>query len=275
MFELIFRLPDKIEARFMRRWGLITTEQHKELLKMGGIHPEWIDRVALAEAKQLTIDERSEVKSAYRSQFLLGLIRIDLLREKLRELFFTPEEISLLMDAADARWKYELARAAVTAATYSYRVGKSTAEELSKQLTEIGLPAEKVQAIVATELARAIEVRRETLEERVYIYGRDVVVRRYREGLTTPVELETEFKMIGYRDRQIERLRVVAELERDYDFAMSVLSALRRAYRKKKIGDITFINLMREYGFTDEKIRLELGLVKLERGLGLEEEVGA
>jgi len=272
MFELIFKMPDKLDARWMRRWGIINSEEHKQLLKAEGLHPDWLDRVALAERMNMLADERTEIKSALRSQYLVGMITAQVLQQKLREIFYTPEETEFLIRAAEERYKYELMKDAIDAAKYNYRLGKITLEELSKQLYDLGLSAEKVQKIVMIEAARAIEARREAYGESVYIYGRDVVIRRFREGLTTPTELESELRMIGYSDRQIPHLRTVALLERDYDFAMTVLSYVKTAYRKKKIDDTRFIEILRSFGFTDDKISLELSLLKLAYGLGLEEE---
>lgn len=272
MYELIFKMPDKLDARWMRRWGIIDSEEHKKLLKYEGLHPDWLDRVALAEKMNMLQDERNEIKSALRSQYLIGMITAPVLQSKLREILYTPEETEFLIRAVEERYKYELMKDAIDAAKYNYRLGKITLEELSKQLYDLGLSAEKVQKIVTIEAARAIEARREAYGESVYIYGRDVVIRRFREGLTTPTELESELRMIGYSDRQIPHLRTVALLERDYDFAMTVLSYVKTAYRKKKIDDTRFIEILRSFGFTDDKIQLELSLLKLAYGLGLEEE---
>jgi len=73
--------------------------------------------------------------------------------------------------------------------------------------------------------------------------------------------------MLGYSDQWIQRLKIVAMLERDYDFAMSVLSAVKSAWEKEKIGDEVFIQILRDFGFTDDKIMLELQLLKLKKGL--------
>lgn len=269
MYELIFKMPDKLDARWMRRWGIIDSEEHKQLLKAEGIHPDWIDRVALAEKMNMLADERSEIKSALRAQYIIGMITSDVLRQKLLEILYTPEETEFLIKAAEERYNYELMKDAIDAAKYNYRLGKITLEELSQRLYDLGLSAEKVQKIVSIEAARAIEARREAYGESVYIYGRDIVIRRFREGLTTPLELENELKMIGYSNRQIPYLKTVALLERDYDYAMTVLSTVKKAYRKRKIDDTSFITTLRSFGFTDDKIELELSLLKLEMGLGL------
>ena len=272
MFQLIFKMPDKLDARWMRRWGIIDSDEHRDLLKYDGLHPDWLDRVALAEKMNMLSDERTEVKSALRSQYLLGLITTPVLQSKLREVFYTPEETEMLIRAAEERYRYDLTKDAIDAAKYSYRLGYTTKEQLAQQLTDLGISAEKVQRILAIETARAVETKREALQESIYIYGRDTVIKRFREGLTTPAEIEQELRMIGYQDRQIPHFKTIALLERDYDFAMTVLSYTKTAYRKGIIDDTKFINILRSYGFTDEKIMLELSLIKLAYGMGLTEE---
>jgi len=48
---------------------------------------------------------------------------------------------------------------------------------------------------------------------------------------------------------------------------MSVLSAVRSAWDKGEIGDEMFISILRDFGFVDDKIMLELQLLKLKKGL--------
>jgi hypothetical protein len=271
MYELIFELPDKLDLRWMRRWGLISTEEHVQMLKARGYHPQWLERIALAEKMNMLMDERTEVKNAYRSQFLIGMISQQVLQQKLKEVFFTPEETEYLIKAVIERRRYEILREYVDAAVYSYRTGAIDAVELSNRLYSLGLDAEMVQAIVARERSRAVDAKREALQESIYIYGRDIVIKRFREGLTTPEQFESELKAIGYTDRQVPHFRIIAQLERDYDFAISVLNAVKAAYKKKYIDDAKFIEILRSYGFVDEKIQLELALLKLQMRLGVAE----
>jgi len=81
-----------------------------------------------------------------------------------------------------------------------------------------------------------------------------------------------ELRLMGYSPQWIDRLRLVARLERDYDYAMTALRYVKTAYRKKKIDDARFIELLRYFGFTDDRILMELGLIKLAYGIGLTEE---
>jgi len=272
MRELIYKLPDKLDARWMRRWGIIDYKDHEWLLKAGGLHPKWLTKVALAEKMNMLIDERTEVKSAFRSQFLLGLISAPILQGKLREIYYTAEEVEMLMKAAEERFRVEITKDAIMAIKYSYRLGYITKEVMASQLYALGITHEKVQAITRVEIARAIEMKRETLQEAVYVYGRDIAIRRFREGITTERELENELRMIGYQERQIPHMMVVARLHRDYDFCMTVLKYAKTAYKKGRITDTGFIDILKRFGFTPEKIQLELGLLKLAFGIGLKED---
>jgi len=54
-------MPDKLDARWMRRWGIIDSDEHKQLLKYEGLHPDWLDRVALAEKMNMLSDEQISI----------------------------------------------------------------------------------------------------------------------------------------------------------------------------------------------------------------------
>lgn len=271
MMQLIWQLPGKLEARFMRRWGIIDQQEHEALLRSGGMHPDWLKRVALAERMNMLQDERSEVKSVLRSMLSVGMLTPDVYSQWLREVFYTPEEIEMSRRAADLRWQYELFKASIDAAVYSYRVGKITLNELADRLYSTGMPAEKVQARVMIEEARAIEARRETYAESVYIYGRDVVIGRYADGMITPEEFENEMRLLGYSDPQIQHLRIVAELKRDAEYAKDVLNAVLYAFRHNKIDVARAVELLQAYGFMPDYIEMRLALENLKKGIGVGE----
>lgn len=271
MSELIWQLPGKLDARFMRRWGLIDQKEHEYLLRADGMHPDWLSRVALAERMNMLQDERGEVKSVLRSMLSAGMLVPDVYVAKLREQLFTAEEAQLSAVAASLRWDYELFKAAVDAAVFSYRFGKITLEELSQQLSDLGMPAEKVQARVNLEAARAIEARRETIGESVYIYGRDIVMSRFKAGIIDAAEFEAEMKLIGYTDRQIGHLKEIAILQRDYDYATAIISAIQSALEKNKISDERAIQLLQSYGVQPERIQQLMTVVRIKKGIGVAE----
>jgi len=206
------------------------------------------------------------------SRYREGIIDKDGLSEELKMLGYPEQLRSQLIIGAELYYDLDTVKDYVSAVRQAYRYGKITIDELKAQLAGLGLREDRIERIVAIELARAKEDVGTTQEEEVRAYGRGTVIKRFREGLITDIELENELRILGYSQQWIERLRQVALLERDYDFAMTVLSYVKTAYRKRKIDDTRFIEILRSFGFTDDKITLELSLLKLAYGLGLEEE---
>jgi len=257
-----------LDVRTETNWFL------RELLRMGR-SVEWMK----AFTRLCLIESTRQVRDQYAREILrdyeYGLISKDELGHELRAVGYPETQRTLLLQFAEVRSDRADVMEHIKALQFSYRRGKITIDEFKAGLAALGLREDKINRLVAIELARAREDVGTTQEEEVRAYGRGTVIKRFREGLITEVELEQELKMLGYSDQWIERLKQVARLERDYDFAMTVLSYVKTAYRKGKIDDTRFIELLRSYGFTDEKILLELSLLKLAYGLGLtEEEVG-
>jgi len=271
MLQLTYRLPDKLDARWMLRWGVITREEFENIIKAAGYHPDWLSKIAQAEYLNMLLDERTAVKSALESLYVAGMIGAEVLRQKLREIHFLDDEINYLIQRADLRLREELVKDAIAALKTALRYEKITLEEFAAKLADLGLRDEVVQSLVAIEQARMRTPEPESPEAQVRAMGYSVVVRRFKEGLITEPELEQELRMLGYSEPRIQQIKLIARLERDYDYAMTVLSTVKSAYKRRKIGDEMFINLLRKFGFTDEKIALELSLLKLYMGLWPEE----
>jgi len=209
-------------------------------------------------------------------RFREGIVDREGLENELKMLGYPENQRRQLITGAELYYDLDTVSDYVDAVRYSYRRGKITLDEMRAELASLGLRDDRIERITAIELARAKEDVGTTQEEEVRAYGRGTVIRRFREGLITPVELENELRMLGYTEQWIQRLKQAAILERDYDFAMTVLSYVKTAYRKRYIDDVRFIEILRAYGFTDTKIGLELSLIKLAYNIGLsEEEIGA
>jgi len=247
-----------------------------------GFFKEELDRSGYsARAKQVMLQmyaqtaqeaTRGYYGSVVISRYREGIIDRDGLSEELRMLGYPERLRKQLITGAELYYDLDTVKDYVSAVRQAYRRGKRTIDELRAELAGLGLREDRIARIVAVELARAKEDVGTTQEEEVRAYGRSTVIKRFREGLITPLGLENELRMLGYSPQWIERLRQVALLERDYDFAMTVLSYVKTAYRRKKIDDTRFIEILRSFGFIDDKIKLELSLLKLAYGLGLEEE---
>ena len=81
---LSWDLPGSIEARWMFRWGKIGVDELGELLKAGGLKPEWVPRVASAVATNQFLSDIGALETNIKADLRDGLIlepvaRVDLL----------------------------------------------------------------------------------------------------------------------------------------------------------------------------------------------------
>jgi len=218
--------------------------------------------------KRMVTEPTRGIYSSYIiNRYIVGITDLSELEQEAAMLGYFGAQIKQIRIGALLRDDYEYIKDVISALQYAYRRGYITLDEFRAQLGALGLRAEKIQQYVTIEQIRKKEEVGTTQEEEVRAYGRSTAIRRFREGLTTESQLEQELRMLGYSDQWIQRLKIVAMLERDYDFAMSVLSAVKSAWEKEKIGDEMFIQILRDFGFTDDKIMLELQLLKLKKGL--------
>jgi len=254
------------------RTGYYDEDFFKEELNRSG-YAESAKRIMLQMYAQLAKEAvRGQYASVVIRRYRAGIIDLDGLDNELNMLGYPERLRGPLKTGAQLYYDLDTVEDYVDALRFAYRRGKITIDELRSKLASLGIRSDRIERIVAIELARAKEDVYQTEEEEVRAYGRGTAIRRFREGITTEAELEQELRILGYSPQWIERLKTVARLERDYDFAMTVLKYVKTAYRKRKIDDVRFIEILRSFGFVDERIMLELDLMKLAYGLGLEEE---
>ena len=272
---------------------LITEEEFRKGLEKAGYSPEAIDlyldiakmekEAAAKEAQQeleaeralekerLTRDEKRSLKTALEYLYTTGLMPEPAFRARLKKLDYTDEEIDLIVEAANLKIDRELKQDRIKAAINEYRYGKISLEQLASRLYDIGLSDAFIQNILLYEKSRTKTPVQSTPEEEVRAMGSSIAIRRYREGITTPAELEQELRLLGYSQAEIERYKIMAELERDYNMVMEALSAMRYAYRKGKISESKFMELAAQIGITRQAALTYLSLEKLKLGLGAEE----
>ncbi len=216
------------------------------------------------------------VKAHYASvvidRYRTGIIDKNGLDQELKMLGYPDKVRPSLITGAQLYYDLDAVKDHIEAVRFAYRRGKITIEQLKAELANIGIRDDMINRIAEIELARTKTDVGSTEQEEVRAYGRGTAVKRYKAGLITDVELENELRTMGYSEQWIERLKLVARLERDYEFAMEVLRTMRVAYKKGNIDDVTFIQTLRNYGFTDDKIQLELSLLKLQLNYGVKDE---
>ena len=151
MAELSYKLPGRIDVRWMMRWGLISLDEAVKLTKAEGMHPEWIQKVTEAEWLNMLVDERNALRSIYIRQYRLGLIGEDELRARLKACYFSDREVEWIIARARAEYAIDLLEDQVKAALEAYRRDLLTDEELLNLLVEWGVREERARLIVARE----------------------------------------------------------------------------------------------------------------------------
>jgi len=251
---------------YAANFGYHYEQIHEELTRRG------YSKTAVEMMHQmLAVEEIRTVRSLLESElmkhYMYGYMSKEEFLEELKGLRYTEVQSKLLAQYGElVSERYDIYDK-IKALQYMVRYGKITLQEYAAELKKLGLRDDKIIRMVQIEMARAPENIQATDQEIVKAYGRTVAIKRFKEGITTEAELEEELRLLGYVESEIRRLKIYALLERDYDVAMTVLSAVKSAYLKKRIGDETFIRLLRQYGFTDDRILLELQLLKLKMGL--------
>ena len=212
-------------------------------------------------------------KGAYSSvaiaRFREGITTVKGLEHELKMLGYPERQITQFKTGAQLYYDLDIVEDKISSIRSAYRRGKITLEQMKAELSKLNLRSDYIKEIAEAEYLRQGADNVMTESEDVRSYGKSTVIKRYKEGLITDSEFENELKILGYSQQWITVLKTVARLERDYDYAMSVLSAAKTAYYKGLINDTKFIELLRSFGFVDEKIQLELNLLKLRYGIGL------
>lgn len=253
--------------RMMAQTGFFDEKIFREEIARLGYAKETQEFLFETFKRMVTEPTRGIYSSYIINRYIVGITGIEELEAEAAMLGYYGAQIKQIKMGAMLRDDYEYVKDVISALQYAYRRGKITLDEFRAYLGTLGLRADKIQEYLTIERIRAGEEVGTTQEEEVREYGRGTAIKRFREGLTTPSQLEQELRILGYSEQWIQRLKIVAMLERDYDFAMSVLSAVKSAWDDGKIGDEMFIQILRDFGFTDDKIMLELQLLKLKKGL--------
>jgi len=223
------------------------------------------------EAARLTADEKNSVKTALVNLYVQGLMPLEALTSRLTALGWTPQEIALLTEAARLRLDLRLKELGENAAIYEYRTGKISLEQLAARLSALGFSDTYVQAIIELERARTKTPVQSTPEEEARAFGRETAIKRYVAGLTTEVELEQELRLLGYGPAEIARIRIYAELQRDYETFKEIIDAARTALRRGRISEAALTSLLTSLGVPTRVIERLISVERLRIGYGVTE----
>jgi hypothetical protein len=214
-------------------------------------------------------DERTALKNTYVDMYASGKLTLEGLRSKLLEQKYDPREAELILKSADWKRTAWINEKRADIALTAYRRGRIDENTLAAELQNAGYTSQMVQGLINIYRTVPKEDLLQTPQEEVRATGKEVVISRYKDGYITDKDFEDEMRLLGYSNDDIKRYKVIATLKRDYDATSEVVSQVKSAYLAKKIGDEVFTSTLRRYGVTDERIKLELSLLKLRLGYGL------
>jgi hypothetical protein len=132
--KLIWKLPGRIEQRWLYRWGDITQAELKELMIATGIDPEWADVVTQAVAKNQILAEINRLRNNAKKDFVKGLITEEQLKANLTALWYSPELVKFHMADALADGIRDLKLEAIDLIADGYVKDMITDEELESGL---------------------------------------------------------------------------------------------------------------------------------------------
>jgi len=253
MAELIYDLPGRIDVRWMLRWGIIGPDEAENLLKMRGLHPDWIKKVAEAEYLNQMVDARTLAKNAYISMYESGMITRDVLSDELAKLRFIPDEVNFLVTAADAHKRKELNDLYVDYLVELWKRGKISRADFEKSLEERGFDPDYVSAyadLLEAKLTKIDQVDY-TRDERTSL--RTTLVYMFKEGLITEDDLRSQLTELGFSNGEIELTVRRAREEYRLDYYRDLLAALKEAFHKGVISEGDFLSALVNYGLARER----------------------
>jgi len=276
MNELSYDLPGRIDVRWMVRWGVIGKDEHRKLIKMRGMHPEWADKVAEAEFLNQLLDERTRVLSALRRMYREGYISREELVSKLRELRYIEDEIELIVQASDYERELELRDESIkkpreeTRADLvrAFRLGIISEEKLRELLRRLGYTEAAINLIVETErtlLALKEERERARLEEQLRkeaarltaderaALARDWV-KWFADGYLDEETLRARLEALGFSPEEVELRLQIARERYDHDLKEMLRSAYIAAYRADQIDEARLTELLTSLGLRSDYV---------------------
>jgi phage-related protein len=86
MVDLMARLPDRIEGRWMYKWSIIDDVGLQKLVVAEGFHPNVIENVAIAEAMNALTEERSAARTGILNTYEAGFYSLAQVNSKLQQI---------------------------------------------------------------------------------------------------------------------------------------------------------------------------------------------
>jgi len=151
--QLAERLPSRTELRMMSQRLTLDEEKVKEVLRAEGIREDWIDEYTKFVLNYRLGNEFSKRANLLRSLFVKGFVNEDELMNGLKEAEYTETEAKEVLTTATIERNAKHLEMMIDAIIYRYRNNKIIADDMFKELQEIGL--DETTAYLLTDLEKA------------------------------------------------------------------------------------------------------------------------
>ena len=253
MLELSYDLPGKIDVRWMLRWGIIDRETAKELLKMKGLHPDWIDRVAEAEYLNQLLDERTRVKSEAYASFRDGLMNEDVLREILHNARFLDDEIDYLVNAANLVRERKLKDIVLEVYDDLLEKGYITRDVYVNELVNHGFDSDYVNARADNILLRYENITKKQLTRDERTALANLYMKLYKQGFLSEDDLRARLEEQELTPDEIDKRVERAKEEYSTEITDLWIDYYKELFKHGLIDADTFKTSLINLGMSEEK----------------------
>ena len=249
--DLMADIPQRIDARWMYKWGIIDDTQLFRIVVARGMHPDWVKKITQAEAMNALAEERTYARTGIidlvkygfmkkdtADKILANLTEVTILGEKLTVKFLEGERKLLLLRAEYDRY-YKLLETLEKNVILAYVwnvVDSNTAVQIIKQTAQqLKIPFEIDESFIQAYISTySVKHQAETIE-RIRRWMRTFVWRatQLAEAGYDPSELIDEYaKKAKLTEEEVKLMKDLAELfieirKRDY-YVDAVINRLKR-----------------------------------------------
>lgn len=281
MMSLQWKLPTRIDTRWMAKHGLISFSQHKRLVQMEG-YPDGdpyelgfniAETVAKAEIINVVVDERTLWRNRLFDSYELGLVTEQELSDILSKGFsttidgvefkvgFHPLEVKLMLEAVKRERANRLAEDTIDSLIEAYVYGAISYDKFRERLNQVVRDREVRKAIEAKVALRklryvisAVKSEAESAIDR-WLY-------LYESGYATLEEVKKAIGGLvakaGMSEEELEVILNQAEARRERWVRDKTYDHIRRLYQYGRIDKRQYEELMQKLGFPEDIRKLEL-----------------
>jgi len=210
LVKLSWRLPGRIDARWMFRWGEIDVTQLRDLLVAEGLDPEWADRVASAYAKNQWLVEINRLRDNLKADFVKGYAVEGQLRAGLAALGYPSAWIDFHVRDAVEDADRRLRDSTVKALGDAYLKDLVTDDQLEARLRSVIVRPEALEAELERLYVLKYAKAKAPAAAKVAVLPVSTLRSAFREGVIDEATLRGELEA---RDYAAEDVDLIVALE--------------------------------------------------------------